>query len=300
MRTASHHDSRFSAVRERVADYVALTKPRLTLLALFTTLAGFCVGAGDPFDVVLLVHVLAGTALLGAGVAALNHYLERRADARMPRTAGRPLPAGRMRPIEAMVFGALLCLAGIVYLNMAANRLTAVLAVLIVAVYLAVYVPLKRKTPWCTLVGAIPGALPPVMGYTAATHTIDAGAVILFAILFLWQMPHFFAIAMIYREDYRAAGMRMLPVVDGDGRRTARQILLTSLGLLVVTLWPTFSGIAGLSYLSAALLLGFIFGAFAFEAAVVYTPVAARRLFLASVLYLPSILAVMVWDRVPV
>ena len=298
MITANQH-RRLEAVRNCVVDYVALTKPRLTLLALFTTLAGFCVGSADAFNLTLLVHVLVGTGLLGGGAAALNHYLERHADARMPRTASRPLPAGRMRPIEAMVFGALLCLIGIIYLNLATNHLTAALGVLTVVVYLAIYVPLKQRTPWCTLVGAVPGALPPVLGYAAATNTIDAGAIILFAILFLWQIPHFFAIAMVYRDDYRAANMPMLPVVDVKGRRTSRQIMLTSLALLVATLWPTYSGIAGLQYLSAALFLGFIFGAFAFDAAVVRTPAAARRLFLASVLYLPLILAVMVWDRAP-
>ena len=283
----------------RLGSYIELTKPRLTLLALLTTLAGFYMGAVDGIDFLLLVQVLAGTAMLGAGLSALNQYFERHIDAVMPRTDRRPLPSGRMRPPEALGIGAAGCGAGIVLLYFAANPLTAGLAALTLVLYLFAYMPLKRVTPWCTVVGAIPGALPSVMGYTAAAGTFDSGAVVLFLILFLWQLPHFMAIALFYREEYRAAGMPMLPVVDPGGRRTARQIVLYSVALLVASLWPTYVGVAGLSYLMTALLLGFVFGAFAFDTAVGTTRLAARRLFLASVFYLPLLLAVMMWDKAP-
>lgn len=287
-----------TAVSGRVCGYVELTKPRLTLLALLTTLAGFCLGSVDRINPVRLLVVLAGTGLLGAGLAALNQYFERRVDAIMPRTDRRPLPSGRLRPFEALGFGAVACGAGIPILFFAVNPLTAALGCLTTVLYLSAYMPMKRVTPYCTLVGAIPGALPSVMGYTAAAGAFDSGATILFLILFLWQLPHFMAIALFYREEYRAAGMPMLPVIDPHGRRTACQIMLYTGALLIASLWPTYVGIAGLSYLMAALLLGFVFGAFAFDTAIGSTRPAARRLFLASIFYLPLLLAVMMWDKV--
>lgn len=291
---------RAAAPRGRLGSYIELTKPRLTLLALLTTLTGFYLGTADGIDPLLLVQVLAGTAMLGGGLAALNQYFERHIDAAMPRTDRRPLPSGRIRPPAALAFGATGSVAGIALLYFAANPLTAGLAAVTLVLYLFAYMPLKRVTPWCTVVGAIPGALPPVMGYTAAAGTFDSGAIVLFLILFLWQLPHFMAIALFYREEYRAVGMLMLPVVDPDGRRTARQIVLYSVALLVTSLWPTYVGVAGLSYLMTALLLGFVFGAFAFDTAVGSTRLAARRLFLASIFYLPLLLAVMMWDKAPV
>lgn len=287
------------SICSHIGRYVELTKPRLTMVALITTLVGFCLGTGKPMNVGLLIHALMGTALLGAGLAALNQYFERRRDALMPRTAGRPLPSGRMRPKEALAFGILISIAGLLQLQFAVNPLTAGLATVTLFLYLCCYIPLKGITPWCTLVGAVPGALPPVIGYTAASGRIDAGAIVLFAILFLWQMPHFLAIATVYREQYRDAGMPMLPVVDPDGTRTARHIVIYSLALLVATLWPSYVGLSGNAYLMVAVFLGFIFGAFAFEAAIGRTIQSARRLFLASVLYLPLLLGVMIWDRLP-
>lgn len=288
------------AARRRLADYLALTKPRLTLLALLTTLVGFYVGAPDRIDAIALLHTLAGTALLGAGLASLNQFMERRVDAKMDRTADRPLPSGRLRSVEALILGSAASIGGVLQLGLAANVLSAAVGIATLVLYLFCYMPLKRITPWCTPVGAVAGALPPMIGYTAAANTLDTGAFVLFAILFLWQLPHFLAIAVMYREEYRAAGMPMLPVVDPDTKRTNRLILLISTALLVVTLWPTYAGVTGLVYLMVALLLGFIFGAFAFDAATGNSLLAARRLFLASVFYLPLLLVVMMWDKLSV
>ena len=283
----------------RLAAYLQLTKPILTLVALVTTLAGFYLGSPTDIDLTRLSLVVAGTALLGAAMAALNQYFERGVDAKMPRTCGRPLPSGRLRPAEVLVFGAAALVASGLLLYGACGTLTAAVAAAIAFSYLCCYMPLKRRTWWCTLVGAVPGALPPVLGYAAGAGTLRLGAWVLFAIVYLWQLPHFFAIARVYRQEYRAAGMPMLPVVDLDGRRTGRQIALFSLGLLVATLWPTYSGMAGLNYLMIALLLGFVFGAFAFHGAVGNSRASARRLFLASVFYLPLLLIAMVLDKMP-
>jgi len=281
----------------RLSLYLELTKPRLTLLSVLTALAGFYLGTTDTIDPVRLAHLLSGTALVGAGLAALNQFLERRVDALMSRTAGRPLPSGRLSPGAALCFGASICVFGMVQLLLAVNALTAVLAAATLVLYLFCYTPLKCRTPQCTIVGAIVGAIPPVMGYTAAANTLDSVALVLFAILFVWQLPHFMAIASLFRDDYRAAGMRMLPALDSAENRTARQIAVHSLALLVITLWPTYLGIAGHAYLMGSLLLGFIFGAFAFDAAVTHTQQAARRLFVVSIAYLPMLLAVMMWDK---
>ncbi|MAE67728.1 MAG: protoheme IX farnesyltransferase [Phycisphaeraceae bacterium] len=300
-----HHDGTGRRLLRTAGDYVALTKPRLTLVAVVTAMFGFYAGAtggaGGVFDavsVVPLLHLLAGTALLGAGLAALNQYMERRLDARMARTAQRPIPSGRVRPGAALAFGSLTSLAGVAQLGFNANVLTAVLGAATLLLYLFCYVPLKTRSPWCTPVGAVPGALPPVIGYAAAAGTLDAQALVLFAIVYLWQLPHFMAIAVVYRDEYRAAGMPMLPVVDDDDhRRTARHILLQCFALFIATLWPTYLHLAGETYLMIALLLGFIFGAFAFDAATNTTIASARRLFLASIFYLPVLFSVMIWDK---
>ena len=286
------------SILRRLSIYLELTKPRLTLLSVLTVLAGFYLGTRGAIDAVRLAHLLSGTALLGAGLAALNQYIEWRVDGLMQRTAGRPLPSGRLHPRVALCFGASTCFGGIAQLLFAVNALTAVLAASTLVLYLFCYTPLKRLTHWCTIVGAIVGAIPPVMGYAAAANTLDSVALVLFAILFVWQLPHFMAIASLFRDDYRAAGMRMLPALDAAEKRTARQIAFHSLALLVITLWPTYLGITGTAYLMGSLFLGFIFGAFAFDAAVNHTQQAARRLFVASIAYLPTLLGVMMWDKI--
>lgn len=281
----------------RLADLVELTKPRLTLLAVLTTLAGFVIGLTGPADLWLLAHTLLGTALVGAGVAALNQYLERDADARMPRTANRPLPAGRLAPAHAMFVGAALTTTGLAELLLAVNALCASIAAVVVVSYLFCYTPLKRFSPHCTIVGAVPGALPPVIGYAAAAGTIDATAMALFAILFTWQLPHFFAIAVLYRDDYAAADMPMLPVVDPTGRRTRRAIALWTAALVVASIVPFFIGAAAGAYLVAALVIGAAFAAFAFAAVAKLNRLNARRVFLASIIYLPLLLTLMAAGR---
>jgi protoheme IX farnesyltransferase len=281
----------------RLADLVELTKPRLTLLAVLTTLAGVLIGLPGAADVWLLAHTLFGTALVGAGVAALNQYLERDADARMPRTANRPLPAGRMLPAQAMFLGAALTSSGLAELLLAVNALSASIAALVVVSYLFCYTPLKRVSPHCTIVGAVPGALPPVIGYAAAAGRIDATAMALFFVLFTWQLPHFFAIAVLYRDDYAAANMPMLPVVDPTGRRTRRAIALWTAALVVASIVPFFIGAAAGAYLVAALVIGAAFAAFAFAAVVNLNRLNARRVFLASIIYLPLLLTLMAAGR---
>ena len=291
-----------AVARSAVGDYLDLLKMRLSSLVLVTTVVGFYVGAVGPRDLsffLLLVHTVLGTALVAGGAMALNQYLERVADGLMERTRNRPLPAGRLMPGEALVFGTVLTLAGLAYLAVAVNMITFLLAALTSFSYLFLYTPLKTRTPLCTLVGAVPGAIPPMMGYAAATGTIDAQAWVLFAILFVWQLPHFLAIAWLYRDDYARGKQMMLPVVDPAGTETARQMVSFSLALLPVTLVPATLNMAGLLYFGGALVLGMGFLAFAVQVARTRTRVAARRMFLASILYLPALLGLLMFDRTP-
>ncbi|HTY58391.1 MAG TPA: heme o synthase, partial [Bacteroidota bacterium] len=212
--------------RSRAMDYITLTKPELTFLSVLTALAGYYLGAGGVFAGGGLFHTLLGTAMVGGGSGALNQYIERRYDAQMKRTENRPLPSGRIAPLEALLFGLFLSVGGIVYLALAVNMLTGSLAAVTCVTYISLYTPLKRLTPLATLIGGIPGALPPVMGWTAATNEISLPALILFAILFFWQMPHFLSLAWMYRKDYARAGYRLLAVGDTSGGKTAAQSLL--------------------------------------------------------------------------
>jgi protoheme IX farnesyltransferase len=288
------------AARGSVADFVELMKLRLASLVLVTTAVGFCVGYPGPTDTQffgLLLHCVFGTALVAAGAMVLNQYMERETDALMERTMERPIPAGRITPGDALIFGTLLAISGIAYLCGVVNVLTGVLATLTIGSYLFAYTPLKTRTPLCTIVGAVPGAIPPMMGYAAATDTIDVNAWTLFAILFIWQMPHFLAIAWLYREDYARGRQLMLPVVDPTGSSTGAQTVLFSLALVPVTLAPTLLRMAGVWYFGAALLLGLAFLGCAVLVAIGRTDRAARQMFLMSVLYLPILLGFMVWDR---
>jgi protoheme IX farnesyltransferase len=287
-----------TASRSLVADYLELTKPRITLLVVFTTWVGFSVAvpAGAPGSG-WLAAALAGTALVAAGASALNMLLERRSDALMLRTRRRPLPAGRLRPAEALGFGLALSAAGLALLALGPGRQAAGLALATWASYLFLYTPLKSRSSLAILVGAIPGALPPVIGWSAARGGLDPGAFVLFAILFLWQVPHFLAIAWLYREDYARAGLPMLPVLDPGGRLTGRQAVAHSLALLLVSLTPAAAGMAGRVYLAGALLLGLGFLAVAVRAAVLRTPEAARALFLGSLLHLSALCALLLLDR---
>jgi len=285
------------ARREVAVDYLELTKPRITLLVVFTTLVGFVVGAPGALPALPLLAVLAGTTLVAAGASALNMLLERDTDALMLRTRTRPLPAGRLRVPEALLFGLSLTALGLGLLAWLSGWLAAAVAAATWASYLFAYTPLKRRTSLSTLVGAVPGALPPVIGWAAARQSLDGGAFVLFAILFLWQIPHFLAIAWIYRDDYARAGLPMLPVLDREGRLTGRQAVIHSLALLLVSLTPVAAGLAGHVYLAGAVVLGIGLTLIAFRLAVLRTVPAARALFLASVLYLPALLALLLLRR---
>lgn len=280
------------------ADFAELVKARLSFLTVATAMAGFALGVDGPWTYLLLAATVAGTALSAAGAAALNQWIERDLDARMKRTASRPLPAGRMSSTDALVAGVALSLAGVACLAAFANLLSAALAAGTILLYILVYTPLKRVTTLNTIVGAVPGALPPLIGWTAARGSVGAEGLTLFAILFLWQMPHFLAIAWLYREDYARAGFRMLSEGDDHGVTTGRQAVLYALALLAVSLLPSvFFGYSAL-YFYGALALGSAFIALAGNFACSGGSVtAARSLFLASIVYLPLLLGLMVVAR---
>ena len=280
-----------------VAVYADLVKARLTLLVLLTTLVGFYVGQRGPMDYRVMFHVLLGTALVASGAAALNQLLEREHDARMRRTAGRPLPSGRLQPVTVMLFGGICALAGTLYLALLVNPLTSVLGAVSLVSYLFIYTPLKRLTWVNTAVGAVPGALPPLMGWAAARGELNGGWA-LFAIVACWQMPHFFAIAWIYKDEYAKAGFQMLPGVDPDGSRTARQVVGYTLGLLPLGLCPFLLHLAGPLYLVSAVLLGGAYLGYAVQFARRLDVASAKRLFFASIVYLPLLLIALVADKV--
>ena len=284
-----------AAPRPALADFAQLAKPRITLLVVLTTLVGFLEGRTGATDVPLLLHTLLGTALVAAAASTLNQWGERTADAAMRRTAQRPLPAGRLKPAQALWFGLALLAAGTAWLAAFASPLASLLAAFTAASYLLAYTPLKQVTPLATLVGAVPGAIPPMIGWAAARGSLGAGAWVLFFIVFLWQMPHFLAIAALYRQDYARAGFRVLAVVAPDGVSTARQSLFYALVLVPVSLLPTYIGLAGRWYLGGALVLSLGYAAFA--AALLPAPqdlARARRLFRFSLVYLPLLLMLLV------
>ena len=275
--------------RASAADWLELTKPRITLLVVFTALVGFVTASSASPWSGLLTAALLGTGLVAAGASAINMVMERDTDALMHRTRSRPIPAGRIRPSDARWFGALLTVSGLAILAGLCNPLASLVAFATWASYLFLYTPLKRRTHLSTLVGAVPGALPPVIGWAAASESLDPGAFILFAILFLWQIPHFLAIAWLYREDYERGGFPLLPVIDREGRLTGRQAVLHSVALLVVSLAPVAAGLGGALYLAGALVLGIALTLSALRLAITRNRPAARALFLASVLYLPAL-----------
>jgi protoheme IX farnesyltransferase len=283
----------------RALDFLELTKPRVVVMVLMTTLVGFYLGSESTAEYFLLLQTLVGTALAAGGTLALNQFLERDADALMERTRRRPLPEGRVQPAEALFFGVLVAFSGLVVLAFAVNLLSALVTLFITVTYLFAYTPLKQRSPLCGLVGAVPGALPPVIGWTAARGEFGLGAGVLFAILFLWQVPHTLAIARLYREDFAKAGIRFLPVVEPNGGSTGRQIISHCFALLAVSLLPTLLGTTGPAYFLAALLLGAGFLGYGIGLAATQSVSAARRLLFASLVYLPLLLVVMALDRIP-
>jgi protoheme IX farnesyltransferase len=286
------------ALTRRPADFVALTKPRLNLLVLMTTLGGVYLAEPGGVAPGLLLHTLVGTALVAGGAAALNQVWEHNTDRLMRRTASRPLPGGRLGVAEGLWFGLALSAAGLAELAFAVNVTAAWVAAVTLISYVLMYTPLKTRTSLSTLVGAIPGALPPVIGWAAASGTITLPAVVLFGIIFFWQMPHFLAIAWMYRADYARAGIPMLPVVDPEGRRTSQQALLYSAGLWPVSLMPLTVGLAGPVYGAVATVLGLLFIWLCFRFAQERSQQNARRLFLFSITYLAVLWATLVIDRV--
>jgi protoheme IX farnesyltransferase len=278
-------------------DYLELTKPRITVLILVCTAVGYWFGCGDSFHWTILANALVGTALLASGTSALNQWYEVDSDAKMRRTSRRPLPAGRIKRRNGLAFGLLLSVFGFADLWYGANRLAAALGLFTLLSYLLLYTPLKQRSPACTIVGAIPGAMPPLIGYAAADHGIDAGALALFLILFIWQFPHFDAIAWMYRDDYARGGIRMLPVIDPNGESTARRIVVCSLMLIPISLAPLFLGMTGALYAAGAIAGGLGVLYFAARLGRERTLSRARALLLATVFYLPALLGVMVLDR---
>ena len=285
------------SARERASAYVELTKPRITFLIVLTSAAGFGLASRRGIDYLALVSALLGIALLSSGIATLNQYAERDLDGLMRRTAGRPLPSGKLAPWEALAFGAGLTIAAEVYLLLLVNPLSALLGLTVIAGYLFGYTPLKTRSSLSTVVGAFPGAVPPLIGWTAATGALSIEGWVLFAILFLWQFPHFLAIAWMYREDYSRAGILMLPVVEPDGRVTAQQIVLYTLMLIPVSLLPTVLGISGRFYFFGAIVLGLLFLYSSIKAAFSMSRQQAKQLLLASVLYLPLLFILMVVNK---
>jgi protoheme IX farnesyltransferase len=280
-----------------LADLVVLTKPRVVLMVLVTTVVGYSVALPGAPDYGQALHLVLGTLLAAGGAMALNQYRERDVDARMSRTRTRPLPDGRLMPAEALVFGTVLGVAGIAYLAVGVNALAAAVTAATFVLYVFAYTPLKLRTPLCTLVGAVPGALPPVSGWVAARDDAGVGAWVLFGILFLWQLPHTLAIARLYAADYAHAGVQVLPVVDPASSRTERLMVGTSLGLLAVSVLPTVTGLTGFVSCAGALVLGTGLTALALAQARRPSTVGARRVLFASLLYLPALLALLAFDR---
>jgi heme o synthase len=285
------------SLRGKLAAFVELTKPRITGLIMLTAAAGFCLGSEGGTNWLLLTHAMIGIGLLASGLGTLNQFMERDLDLLMRRTSDRPLPTGRLRPYDALWFGLTLTIVAELYLALFTNSLTSVLGLAVAAGYLCAYTPLKTRTTFSTFVGAFPGAMPPVLGWTAARGRLDVTAFVLFAILFLWQFPHFLAIAWMYREDYGRAGICMLPVVEPDGRVTGQQIIAYTLMLVPVSLLPTVLGVSGRIYFVTALILGLLFLASGVRAAVSKSNSDARQLLMASVFYLPLLFGVMVLNR---
>ncbi|GIW80773.1 MAG: protoheme IX farnesyltransferase [Gemmatales bacterium] len=287
------------AAGSRAADYRDLTKPRISVLVLFTVAAGALLASESVPDPVLILHTVLGTALVAAGASALNQLLERNSDALMRRTENRPLPAGRLQSIEVLLFGIVVSSAGIFYLAVALEEpVAASIAAFTLASYVFLYTPLKRRTTLNTLVGAVPGALPPMIGWTAVRGTVDAEAIVLFALLFLWQVPHFLAIAWIYREDYARAGLQMLPVIDESGSMTGRQMVGYCLALIPISLAPVGLHMAGPIYFAGALAIGVGFLLTAIGFLRQRTETHARRVLRASLVYLPAVFALLLLARI--
>jgi heme o synthase len=285
--------------RHRAVDYLVLAKPRVVVMVLAVTMAGFYMGTAGTPDWASLLHLLVGVALGAGGTLALNQYMEREEDALMQRTQSRPLPEGRIQPLPALCFGVGITVGGLLYLTFMVHPLAGFVTAMTACTYLFWYTPLKLKTSLCSVIGAIPGALPPVTGWVAAQGAFGGEVWVLCAILYLWQLPHSLAIAWLYREDYARAGFKLLPVIHPDGCSTGRQVVANCLALLAVGLLPTLVGLTGAVYFVAAFILGVVFLGYGIHMALRRTADAARRLVYASLVYLPLIYLLMVVDKIP-
>jgi protoheme IX farnesyltransferase len=296
--TANIEEVRVANLRERALAYLELTKPRIAILLVLSSAAGFYMASSTGFEPLLFIHSMVSITLLAFGVSTLNQYIERNIDPMMERTAERPLPTGRVTPNEALVFGIVQCVVAELYLLLMVNALTALLGLVVIVGYVLLYTPMKTRTSLSTVVGAIPGAMPPLMGWTAASNNITVVAWALFASQFLWQFPHFLSIAWLYRKQYANAGIMMLPVVEPSGKLTGRQIVLFSIMLLPISLAPYFFQVAGLMFLVGASLLGIWFLWASIQAARTRSDEMARKLLLVSVIYLPLFFLLMVVDKI--
>ena len=284
--------------RSRIGEYLELTKPRITSLVLITTAVGFYMGSASDMASISLLHAIVGIALVAGGASALNQYQERHHDARMHRTRDRPLPAGRIGEFDALVFSGTISVAGIAYLFLFTNLITGILAAITLLLYVFVYTPLKSQTALATLVGAVPGAAPPILGWTAAGGPIDGMALALFLIVFLWQMPHFLAIAWLYDEDYVRGGFQTLTIQHSGELSACRQIVFYGCALIPISVLPTSFGVTGNVYMFGALLAGLVYLGYGVAVAVLRSHIAARRLLRISILYLPAVFLMMVFDKV--
>ena len=286
-----------NALREKTSAFIALTKPRIAFMLVLTAAAGFYLGTAKTFDFVLFANSMFAIALLAFGVATLNQFIERESDALMKRTASRPLPTGKLTNIQALVFGVLLCLAAEIYFAVFVNALTAILALAVIIGYVLLYTPLKTRTSLSTVIGAFPGAMPPLMGWTSAANEISIPAWVLFTILFFWQFPHFLAIAWLYRKEYEKAGILMLPVVEPKGRLTAQQIVVFTLLLVPISFAPFFIGLSGWFFLAGAAILGAWFVWESIKFARTKSDAQAKKLLRVSVIYLPLLFLLAVLNR---
>lgn len=295
--TAEIQETKIIGAREKIAAYLELTKPRIAFMLVLTSAAGFYLGADKGFDLILFLNAMLGITLLAFGVATLNQVWERKTDALMERTANRPLPTNKVSVAEALIFGLGLCITAEIYLAVLVNVLTAILGLVVIVGYVLLYTPLKTRTSMSTAIGALPGAMPPLMGFTSSANEITMSAWVLFAILFVWQFPHFLAIAWMYREQYTKAKILMLPVIEPEGKITARQIVIFTILLIPISLAPYFLGTAGVVYLIGASVLGVWFLFESIQTARAKTTEKARKLLLVSVLYLPIIFALLVFNH---
>jgi protoheme IX farnesyltransferase len=287
-----------AAIPSRLVDFYELTKPRMNFLVVITTMVGFYMASRDFLQWRLMLSTIFGTVLCAASAAVLNQLIERDHDAKMPRTKNRPVPAGRISTRDAAACGFALGLFGVVYLAIAVNLLTATLGLATMLIYLLIYTPLKRITSLNTVIGAIPGAIPPLMGFTAVNNAFSLDALAVFAILFLWQMPHFLAIAILYKRDYQAGGFKMLPCIEDENQRlTSWMIVMYAAALLPISLLPTLLGMTSILYFTAALMLGLAFLSYGISCAATRERSDAKQLFFASIIYLPLLLAAMMFDK---